>query len=351
MAHSGAVNAQRPADLDGIQPRPEPAEPARVVKIAALIAVAVGLVLWSSAPIALAAGILFALAIGHPFAHWNHKITKWLLQICVVLLGFGMNLPVVLRLGLKGSLFAAITIGATLALGFWLGRRLKLDGKTCALISAGTAICGGSAIAAVSSVIGATEAEIAVSIGSIFLLNAAALYIFPPLGHLLHLNQPQFGLWAGVAIHDISSVVGAGLSYGTVALNTATAVKLSRTLWIIPLTLGLAFASGKKQRSTEAEAEVGSPQRKAKVAIPWFIGLFLLASLSRSYFPAIANCSPEISEIARRGMILVLFLIGTSLSLRAVKAVGWRTATVGLLLWIFVSVSSLTAIKFLQLSS
>jgi len=328
----------------------ESAGSARAIEIVALTVVPIGLVFWASPPAALAAGILFALLIGHPLAQWNHKITKWLLQICVVLLGFGMNLPVVLRLGLNGSLFAAITIGATLLLGLWLGRKLRLDSKTSALISAGTAICGGSAIAAVSSIIGATEAEIAVSIGSIFLLNAVALYVFPAIGHLLHLTQGQFGLWAGVAIHDISSVVGAGLSYGTVALNTATAVKLSRTLWIVPLTLGLAFACGKEQRAA-VEAEARGPNRKTKIAVPWFIGLFLLASLTRSYFPVVANCSPEISEFARRGMILVLFLIGTSLSLRAVKTVGWRTATVGLLLWIFISSSSLIAIKFLKLSS
>jgi uncharacterized integral membrane protein (TIGR00698 family) len=326
------------------------AGPSRAIQTIALAAVTVGLVIWGSPAVALGAGILFALVIGNPLARWNHEITKWLLQICVVLLGFGMNLPVVLRLGLKGSFFAAITIGATLSLGWWLGRKLRLDGRTAALISAGTAICGGSAIAAVSSVIGATEAEIAVSIGSIFVLNAVALYVFPPLGHILHLSQTQFGLWAGVAIHDISSVVGAGLSYGTVALNTATAVKLSRTLWIIPLTLGLAFACGKEQRPAEAETEAGMTQRKAKVAVPWFIGLFLLASLSRSYFPAVAECSPWVSELAHRGMILVLFLIGTSLSLAAVKAVGWRTATVGLLLWIFISASSLAAIKFLNVS-
>ncbi|HEV2329945.1 MAG TPA: putative sulfate exporter family transporter [Verrucomicrobiae bacterium] len=327
--------------------------PARPIKILALIGIAICLVLWASPPAALAAGILFALLIGHPLAQWNHKITKWLLQICVILLGFGMNLQVVLRLGLNGSLFAATTICATLVLGFWLGRKLKLDGKTSALISAGTAICGGSAIAAVSSVIGATESEIAVSIGSIFLLNAVALYVFPAIGHLLHLSQGQFGLWAGVAIHDISSVVGAGLSYGTVALNTATAVKLSRTLWIVPLTLGLAFACGKNMAAPLAMTpQCGIPARnKTKISVPWFIGLFLLASLTRSCFPVVANCSPEISAFARRGMILVLFLIGTSLSLRAVKAVGWRTATVGLLLWIFISSSSLIAIKFLKLSS
>jgi uncharacterized integral membrane protein (TIGR00698 family) len=318
--------------------------------VAALVAVATGLAFWASPPIALVAGILFTLVIGHPFAHWNSKVTKVLLQFCVVLLGFGMDLPVVLRLGASGSVFAAATIGATLALGWWLGRRLKLDWKTSSLISAGTAICGGSAIAAVSSVIAATEAEIAVSVGTIFLLNAVALYVFPAIGHLLHLSQAQFGLWAGVAIHDISSVVGAGLSYGPDALNTATAVKLSRTLWIVPLTLGLAFTLG-RTRHVAAAAEHPLRGHQARVAIPWFIGLFLFASLTRSYLPAVAACSPTASAVAHRGMILVLFLVGTSLSLRALRAVGWRTVTAGFLLWMFISISSLLAILCLRLAS
>lgn len=324
--------------------------PAHTFQIAAFAGIALALTFWASPPFALVSGILFAVLIGHPFAHWNHAATKWLLQTCVVLLGFGMDLPVVLRLGLNGSLFAAISIGATLLLGWWLGRKMRLDRKTSMLISAGTAICGGSAIAAVSSVIGATEAEIAVSIGSVFLLNAVALYAFPPLGHFFHLSQTQFGLWAGIAIHDISSVVGAGLSYGTTALNNATAVKLSRTLWIVPLTLSIAFLFGTGQRPSVATKAAGHP-RHAKVTIPWFIGIFLLASLTRSYVPAIANWSPEFSQLARHGMVLVLFLIGASLSLRAVKAVGWRTVTVGLVLWIFISGSSLLAILFLKLGS
>jgi uncharacterized integral membrane protein (TIGR00698 family) len=331
--------------------RPEPAAaPGHFVKVTALVVAATGLVLWASPPTALVAGILFALLIGHPFAHWNHHVTKWLLQICVVLLGFGMNLPVVLRLGLNGSLFAAATIGATLLLGWWVGRRLALDRKTTTLISVGTAICGGSAIAAVSSVIGASEAEIAVSIGTIFLLNAVALYVFPLAGHLLHLSQAQFGLWAGVAIHDISSVVGAGLSYGPDALQTATAVKLSRTLWIVPLTLAIAFGLGRR-KPAGAGPEVSQRAKKFKIAVPWFIGFFLLASLLRSYVPAISEWSPELSGIARRGMILVLFLIGTSLSLRALRVVGWRTVATGLVLWLFISVASLLAICGLHLAS
>ena len=320
----------------------------RLIKIIALIVCIVGLILWASPPTALIAGILFALLIGHPLAAWNHKVTKWLLQICVVLLGFGMNLPVVLRLGLNGSLFAAATIGATLLLGYWLGRKLLLDKNTSTLLSAGTAICGGSAIAAMSSVINATEPEIAVSIGTIFLLNAVALYVFPVIGHLLHLSQAQFGLWAGVAIHDISSVVGAGLSYGPEALQTATAVKLSRTLWIVPVTLVIAFSLG-RHKLTNPGVENPPPRTKMKITVAWFFGFFLLASLLGSYLPMVLRCSAQLTGIAHRGMTLVLFLIGTSLSLRALRIVGWRTAIVGLLLWLFISSASLLAICTLKL--
>lgn len=320
------------------------------LKAAALIATAAALIVWASPPLALVAGILFALVVGNPFARWNSRVTKWLLQICVVALGFSMDLPTVLHLGLSGSVFAAVTIGATLLLGFWLGRLLALDPKTSVLISAGTAICGGSAIAAVSSVIAASEAEIAVSIGTIFLLNAVALYVFPVAGHLLHLDQAQFGLWAGVAIHDISSVVGAGLSYGPDALTTATAVKLSRTLWIAPLTLAIAFFVRGRHKAG-ASADPARPERKTKIAVPWFIGFFLLASLSRSYVPGMSDWSPGISNAARHGMILVLFLIGTSLSIRALRTVGWRTVVAGLVLWIFVSTASLLAIHFLKLTA
>jgi uncharacterized integral membrane protein (TIGR00698 family) len=345
------MNAITSAKPENVRHRPEPAAaPSHFTKVVALVVAATGLILWASPPTALVAGILFALLIGHPFAHWNHHVTKWLLQICVVLLGFGMNLPVVLRLGLNGSLFAAATIGTTLLFGWWVGRRLALDRKTTTLISVGTAICGGSAIAAVSSVIAASEAEIAVSIGTVFLLNAVALYVFPLTGHLLHLSQAQFGLWAGVAIHDISSVVGAGLSYGPDALQTATAVKLSRTLWIVPLTLAIAFSLGLRTR-TGAGTEGSRPVKRFKIYVPWFIGCFLLASLLRSYVPAVSVWSPELSEIARRGMILVLFLIGTSLSLRALRVVGWRTMLAGMVLWLFISAASLLAICFLKLAA
>ena len=340
--------------MDPASPRKPPAAaaPGHLFRVAAFAAASVVLVLWASPPSALVAGILFALGIGHPFQHWNRSVTKWLLQACVILLGFVMNLPVILRAGLSGSLFAALSIGCTLLLGRWLGRRFQLDGKTSWLISSGTAICGGSAIAAVSSVIGASESQIAVSIGTIFMLNALALWTFPPLGHFLHLTQAQFGLWAGVAIHDISSVVGAGISYGPAALTTATAVKLSRTLWIAPLTLAIAIASGReKARQGEGEDEARGRRRRARVAVPWFIGVFLLASLARSMIPGISYWSPWIEYVARRGMVLVLFLIGTSLALRALRAVGWRAVTAGLVLWVLVSAGSLLVIRLLNLSA
>lgn len=333
------MNAANDLDL-ATDARNRPGYP---VRLAGLVAAAAALVIWASPPVALAGGVAFALLIGDPLANRKHWAAKWLLQICVVLLGFSMDLPVVLRLGLHGSVFAATTIAATLLLGWWMGRRFGLAGRTATLISVGTAICGGSAIAAVSSVIGASASEIGVSIGTVFLLNAVALYLFPVVGHWLHLSQSDFGLWAGIAIHDISSVVGAGISYGSGALQTATAVKLSRTLWIVPLTLAFSFS----RRRGAKQAEDARPLRSdMRYAAPWFIGAFLLASLSRSALPWIAAHSPMLSEVARRGMILVLFLIGTSLSRSALRTVGWRTISVGLVLWLFISVASLACILF-----
>lgn len=294
---------------------------------------------------ALVVGMIFALIFGVPFPSHGPRLSKTLLQVCVVLLGFSMNLPVVLRAGLNGSLFAVATIGATLLLGFWLGGRLALNSKTSALISAGTAICGGSAIAAVGSVIVVTEAEIAVAIGTVFLLNAAALYLFPLVGHALHLSQTEFGLWAGVAVHDISSVVGAAMSYGSGSLETATAVKLSRTLWIAPLTLGMALWF--RRKLTDAPGG----KSKAKIAVPWFIGFFLLASLVRSCVPAVEEWTPWISQTAREGMTLVLCLIGASISARALQRLGWRVVALGVALWLFISVVSLLAIRLLKLTS
>lgn len=223
--------------------------------------------------------------------------------------------------------------------------------KTAALISAGTAICGGSAIAAVGSVLSVSEAEISVAMGTVFLLNATALYLFPIIGHALHLSQQQFGMWAGVAIHDISSVVGASSAYGQAALQTGTAVKLSRALWIIPLVLAIAFISGRRSSSLKARpqpspapADSKAAPEKSRPDLPWFIGLFLLASMSRSLLPAVAAAAPTISHIATLGLILVLFLLGANLSRHTLKSVGWRAAVQGLALWAFISVTSLLVI-------
>jgi len=299
--------------------------------------VSFALVVWASPPVALVSGVLFSMTIGHPWRHLNQRITKGLLQASVVLLGFGMDLPTILRLGVRGSLFSAATIALAIGAGWLLGRILNLSKTTSLLVSAGTAICGGSAIAAVSVAIAASEAEIAISIGTIFLLNAAALYLFPLVGHLLHLSQTQFGIWAGLAIHDISSVVGAGLSYGPKALAIATAVKLSRTLWIAPLTLALAFSRSQHQ--------AGEIHPQGRVSIPWFVFAFLLASFLRGWVPAIANYSAQFGGIAHRGMILTLFLVGTSLSLESLRALGWRALSAALAIWALISLLTLYAVK------
>ncbi len=287
---------------------------------------------WVSPPIALTSGMGVALTIQNPFLHTSRWLARQLLQLCVILLGFGMDLAIVLQAGQTGATFAAISIGMTLAIGYWLGAWLKIPVKISILISAGTAICGGSAIAAVATVVGAAEQEISIAIGTVFLLNAAALYIFPLLGHGLHLSPDQFGIWAGIAIHDISSVVGAASYFDTASLDIATAVKLSRTLWIVPISLIFSFLFQRQQT------------RRTRVRIPWFIGLFLLASLARTFVPNVVNWSPALTQFSEAGLKLTLFLIGTGLSLQALKAVGWRPIAQGIVLWVVISISSLGTI-------
>lgn len=293
-----------------------------------------GLIACGSPALALVAGMIFAIAAGHPRAADGHKLSKALLQTCVVMLGFGMDLEQVLRAGAGGLGFAAFTIAATLGAGFWIGRRLGIGGRISALIAAGTAICGGSAIAAVGPVIAATEAEMGIAVGAIFLLNAAALVIFPPIGAALHLTQHQFGLWAGVGIHDISSVVGAATAYGDAALQTATAVKLSRALWIAPLTLGLGIALARKTGTH-------SGQKGGKGSVPWFIGLFLLASVARSVSPAVAAQAGWIGQAAKAGMVAALCLIGAGISPAVLRKLGWRVAMLAVVLWLFISTVAL----------
>jgi uncharacterized integral membrane protein (TIGR00698 family) len=291
---------------------------------------------WMSPPVALALGAILALTHENPFAHLGKTLSTKLLQVCVVFLGFGMDLPVVLRTGLQGGGLAAATIATTLALGWILGKRFGINRKVSAMISAGTAICGGSAIAAVGSLIGVGESEISVAMGTIFVLNSTALYVFPLVGHALRLTQVQFGTWAGIAIHDISSVVGASAHYGLQALQTATAVKLSRALWIIPVALGIAAGF----QSRDAHRQTGS-RHKSKMQFPWFIGLFLLASVARSFVPGMAAVAPALGHAATTGLTLTLFLIGAGLSTKTLRAVGWRPFLQGIVLWLFISVLSL----------
>ncbi len=307
---------------------------------------------WASPALALALGMGLALTLENPYHQASKHTAKILLQACVVALGFGMNLAVVLAAGKSGMLFAAGSITGTLVLGYFAGRLLKINVKTSALITSGTAICGGSAIAAVGSVIGAAEGEMTVAMGTVFLLNAVALYVFPLIGHALHLSQTQFGTWAGVAIHDISSVVGASARYGLPALQTATAVKLSRALWIVPVALGAALAF---RRTAPAAAGVThttigfdpgqTPQAaQGKLQIPWFIGLFLLASVARSFIPGVAAASPTISHVATVGLTLTLFLIGAGISQKTLRVVGWKPMAQGIGLWLAISAGSLLVI-------
>jgi uncharacterized integral membrane protein (TIGR00698 family) len=283
---------------------------------------------WCTPPIALALGLAFALTLGSPFK--TSKVTKILLQASVVGLGFGMNLSKVVEAGRAGILFTIATIVGTLAAGYFIGRAMNIDRGTAHLISSGTAICGGSAIAAVGPVIGATDEELSVSLGTVFILNSIALFVFPVIGTALHLTQPQFGIWSAIAIHDTSSVVGAASAYGAEALQIATTVKLTRALWIVPLALGTAYAFRK---------------HTGRVAIPWFILLFLIASVARTYIDAPLMVWETLVRIARIGLTLTLFLIGSSLSRNTLKAVGVRPLLLGVILWVLISAAGLWSVR------
>jgi len=278
-------------------------------------------------PLALALGLVIALTVGNPYAKKTSKLTKILLQASVVGLGFGMNLQKVVEAGRTGIFFTIATILGTLLLGYLLARALRINARTSHLISSGTAICGGSAIAAVGPVIGASDEEMSVSLGTVFILNSVALFLFPLIGAALHLTQRQFGVWSAIAIHDTSSVVGAASAYGKEALQIATTVKLTRALWIVPLTIGtaLAFHRGAKTR----------------VAIPWFIFLFVIASIIRTY---VNGPWDIIVVIARIGLTLTLFLIGAGLSRRSLAAVGIRPLILGVVLWLVISLAGLWAV-------
>lgn len=284
---------------------------------------------WLTPPIALALGVAFALTLTHPFPRLGSRAAKILLQASVVGLGFGMNLQQVVAAGKTGVLFTIVTIAGTLLLGFLVGQALSVSRTISHLISSGTAICGGSAIAAVAPVIDASDDEISVSLATVFILNSVALFVFPLIGAALQLSQKQFGVWAAIAIHDTSSVVGAASRFGTEALRIATPVKLARALWIVPLTIGTAAAFRRKS---------------AKITVPWFILLFVIASVLRTYVPAPAALWDAVTAASRAVLKVTLFLIGAGLSRKAIAAVGVRPLILGVLLWITISIVSLFAV-------
>ena len=285
--------------------------------------------LWVSPAVALFMGIALALTIGAPYPKTNKKVSKYLLQAAVVGLGFGMNLHSALAAGREGMLFTIASVVGVMILGVTLGRLLKVNPKNAYLISSGTAICGGSAIAAVSPIIDADENDTSLALVTIFILNAIALFIFPPIGHALGLSEQQFGTWAAIAIHDTSSVVGVGAAYGQEALQVATTIKLTRALWIFPLALVsiLVFRSKGK-----------------KIAIPWFILMFVGAMLLNTYLNIPQQISSTVVMLSKKALGVTLFLIGCGLSVGAIKKVGAKPLVLGILLWAIISVATLLVV-------
>ena len=286
---------------------------------------------WVTPPMVLFIGLVFALLCGQAYPTFNKKVSKKLLQYSVIGLGFGMNLQASLASGKEGMLFTIISVIGTLLIGMFIGCKvLKLNRNTSYLISSGTAICGGSAIAAVGPIINAKDTDMSMALATVFILNAIGLFLFPILGHWLGLTQQEFGTWAAIAIHDTSSVVGAGAAYGEEALQVATTIKLTRALWIIPLALvtSVIFRSEGK-----------------KISIPWFILFFILAMLINTYLLAdYPEIGKFIAGIARKGLILTMFFIGASLSVDVIKSVVIRPLLQGVLLWIIISAASLAYI-------
>lgn len=292
----------------------------------ALILAASGLV---SPPVALVGGIIYGFSFVHPFHVAAKQLSKLLLQASVVGLGFGMDLNQVIQTGRSGFVYTAASITIAMLLGWGLGKLLKVKQRISFLISTGTAICGGSAIAAIAPITNANEEEIAVSLGTVFLLNSVALLAFPAIGTFLHMTQTQFGLWSALAIHDTSSVVGAAAKFGAVALAVGTTVKLARALWIVPLSLGTAMAN----------------KSKARIHWPWFILFFCLAAVANTYLHMFQPLYPTLKHLGVIGLTVTLFLIGTGLSKKTLQEVGVRPMLQGILLWIAVAIGSLSLIR------
>lgn len=294
-----------------------------------IVAMIICLFPFMSPPLALLLGLVLAQVMEHPYLHLNNKATNLLLKISVIGLGFGMNVFSAIKAGKDGVLFTVVSIFSVLTIGYLLGKLFKIEKKTSFLISAGTAICGGSAIAALSPVMNAEEKQISVAMGTIFILNSVALFLFPAIGHALNLSQSQFGMWCAVAIHDTSSVVGAASKYGEQALQIATTVKLARALWIVPVAFGTSFLF---------------KSNNAKVSIPYFIGLFILAMIANTYLPFVKPIAPYFVALAKVGLTLTLFLIGSGLSFTVLKAVGVMPLLQGVILWIIISTAALWAV-------
>ena len=298
----------------------------RIIFILCLLLSASGFV---SPPIALAMGLIFGLALSHPYGDLAKSSSRFLLQASVVGLGFGMNLHQVVQVGRSGFVYTMLGISITLLVGMGLGALLGVQRVPAFLISTGTAICGGSAIAAVGPITEASDEEMAIALGTVFVLNSVALLIFPFIGSALKLTQSQFGLWAALAIHDTSSVVGAAAKYGAEALAIATTVKLARALWIVPVSVATAVVRG----------------AKAKIQWPWFIGFFCLAAVCSTYLPAGAPAYALAVKVARIGLTVTLFLIGSGISAATIRQVGYRALLQGVVLWLLVSVGSLWLIR------
>jgi uncharacterized integral membrane protein (TIGR00698 family) len=299
----------------------------KAIFFAGLILAATGLV---SPAIALLGGLIYGMTLPHPFAAESRDVTKFLLQGSVVALGFGMNLHEVLRAGRSGFVYTAVSITVALFLGLGIGYLIRVSKTPSFLISAGTAICGGSAIAAVGPISGASEEEMAVSLGAVFILNSIALFVFPPVGLALHMSQSQFGLWSALAIHDTSSVVGATAKYGPIALAVGTTIKLARALWIVPLSVGTAVVL----------------KSKARIQWPWFILFFCLAALLNTLLPQFGTAFGALSHMGKLGLTVTLFLIGASLNRETLAKVGVRPLLQGLTLWIIVGTGTLALILF-----
>jgi uncharacterized integral membrane protein (TIGR00698 family) len=293
----------------------------------------VGLILAASGfvspPLALALGLIYGFTFVHPYHLESKQLSKFLLQASVVGLGFGMDLKQVIQVGRSGFAYTAASISIAMFLGWALGRVFAVKQRVSFLISAGTAICGGSAIAAVGPITDANEDEMAVSLGTVFVLNSVALLTFPAIGTLLHLTQTEFGLWAALAIHDTSSVVGASAKFGAVALAVGTTVKLARALWIVPMSIGTSLVR----------------KSSARIQWPWFIGLFCLAAVANTYVHVFQPGYPMLRHLGIIGLTVTLYLIGTGLSKRTLTEVGVRPLLQGIMLWVIVATGSLVLIR------